>query len=482
MLEGGVVMRLISSVVFLIGALSVGTYAYFPLHTPSQNRLVDIIHIQDRSAPSAGTASADAARKDMERTFSPGSSVFRAIANAFTTNATRQPRQPGRTAPAAATDARPASQTGDAAVAGFEPQNAWRAVIKDNTQDELRAKAKSDDYMERYELARRLQNELSRVGCYRGDVDGDWGPASKRAATAFLRKVNATLPVETPDYILLTLIQGHADKACGVACPTGQGLASDGRCVPSVIVAQGPKQSTLFGRATLGSHRKQQEKRARTDRTRVARAPITASAQRLQSGVTMDEPASADAARAKAAEATSSVVASKGAESTAGKYDGQVIEKLERPSPLPGKMAVGAPPPKPSEVRAPPLTTRALTPEAAAVAHVPSPTRAPAAPLERRQAKISIDDDTLDSASTVPHATFAPPKYGAAPADEHTRSRAAVEGPATVRAAPHRKVHAAAKAHRPRQYRRGGTVRTSIGRVRRGSPQHNLMLSLGGVF
>jgi hypothetical protein len=64
MLEGGVVMRLISSVVFLIGALSVGTYAYFPLHTPSQNRLVDIIHIQDRSAPPAGAPSADAARKD----------------------------------------------------------------------------------------------------------------------------------------------------------------------------------------------------------------------------------------------------------------------------------------------------------------------------------------------------------------------------------------------------------------------------------
>ena len=33
-------MRLIGSLVFLVGALSVGAYAYFPLNTPQQSRLL----------------------------------------------------------------------------------------------------------------------------------------------------------------------------------------------------------------------------------------------------------------------------------------------------------------------------------------------------------------------------------------------------------------------------------------------------------
>jgi hypothetical protein len=92
-------------------------------------------------------------------------------------------------------------------------------------------------------LARELQKELKRVGCYDGEVNGVWTPNTKKSMKAFTERVNASLPIEKPDYILLSLVQSHADKACGKACPTGQGMAEDGRCLPNAILAQAQKKS-----------------------------------------------------------------------------------------------------------------------------------------------------------------------------------------------------------------------------------------------
>lgn len=65
-------------------------------------------------------------------------------------------------------------------------------------------------------LARELQRELQRVGCYDGDISGSWSAPSRRAMKAFTEAVNATLPVDQPDYILLRLVQQHRGRACGV--------------------------------------------------------------------------------------------------------------------------------------------------------------------------------------------------------------------------------------------------------------------------
>ncbi|MGE0768189.1 MAG: peptidoglycan-binding domain-containing protein [Hyphomicrobiaceae bacterium] len=87
-------------------------------------------------------------------------------------------------------------------------------------------------------LAESIQKELKRVGCYAGTVDGDWGPDTRRAMQAFNDRVNATLPTAHPDYILLTLLQGHAAKACGAACPPGQDLSGGGKCLPRSVIAE----------------------------------------------------------------------------------------------------------------------------------------------------------------------------------------------------------------------------------------------------
>jgi hypothetical protein len=63
-------------------------------------------------------------------------------------------------------------------------------------------------------LARQLQSELKRAGCYDGEISGVWTPRTREAMKAFTTRVNATLPVDKPDQILLALVQGHQGVAC----------------------------------------------------------------------------------------------------------------------------------------------------------------------------------------------------------------------------------------------------------------------------
>ena len=91
---------------------------------------------------------------------------------------------------------------------------------------------------DRASLARELQRELKRVGCYDGEINATWTTSTRRAMKAFTDRVNATLPVEEPDYILLALVQGHHDRACGKPCPAGQSLSEAGRCLSDAILAR----------------------------------------------------------------------------------------------------------------------------------------------------------------------------------------------------------------------------------------------------
>ena len=81
------------------------------------------------------------------------------------------------------------------------------------------AETRPRDAAGRWKLARDLQRELRRVGCYDGRIEGSWGPGSRRAMAGFVAKMNASLPVEEPDYILLSLLRGQRAQVCGLAVP-----------------------------------------------------------------------------------------------------------------------------------------------------------------------------------------------------------------------------------------------------------------------
>jgi len=94
---------------------------------------------------------------------------------------------------------------------------------------------------DRASLARELQRELKRVGCYGGEVNGVWTTSSRMAMKAFTDRANATLPIDQPDYILLSLVKGHKGQACGTECPTGQTAAEAGACTPNAVNANAGK-------------------------------------------------------------------------------------------------------------------------------------------------------------------------------------------------------------------------------------------------
>lgn len=93
------------------------------------------------------------------------------------------------------------------------------------------------------DLARRLQVELRRVGCLRAGADGVWGHASKRAMQRFADKIDASLPTDRPDAVLLMLVETYEDRACGAPCATGEQPDGRGRCQARTEVAAVARQT-----------------------------------------------------------------------------------------------------------------------------------------------------------------------------------------------------------------------------------------------
>jgi hypothetical protein len=180
----------------------------------------------------------------------------------------------------------------------------------------------ASDAETRFELARDLQRELKRVGCYQGEVTGAWTPAAKAAMAAFMDRVNATLPTGEPDYILLTLVQGHSGIACGIECPSGQVSAGGGRCVPRAVVAQDSKKSKRLEERRLA------EARLAADR-RSSSLASTSSDRRLAKSQTV----------AAAGPEKLPWLDNNGQPNATSTTAAQPL----RPEPLPGRMAIGGP-------------------------------------------------------------------------------------------------------------------------------------------
>jgi hypothetical protein len=87
-------------------------------------------------------------------------------------------------------------------------------------------------------LVRALQRELKRTGCYHGPVSGEWTRESRKAMQALTVRLNAELPVEAPDAVLLALVEGQPENICSASCPSGEGLGGDGRCLPTALLAK----------------------------------------------------------------------------------------------------------------------------------------------------------------------------------------------------------------------------------------------------
>jgi hypothetical protein len=119
--------------------------------------------------------------------------------------------------------------------------------------------SKSKDGATRFELTRDLQRGLKKAGCYGGEINGRWTNSTKAAMAAFMTRVNATLPAEKPDYVLLSLVEAHDGAVCTAECPSGQARGKSGQCIPQAVIAR-VEQAPERRRSTLTVASKQTAK------------------------------------------------------------------------------------------------------------------------------------------------------------------------------------------------------------------------------
>lgn len=227
-------MRSLGGLVLLAG-VGVGLFVYLP--TPVDRNLsldhASRVSVHSESRPLAPRIEATV-EPETSRTFSPHVSLASLV-----------PAQPPQ--PAASTPAQ--SQSSDPR---FDPASGWQTVVSaSGVALSSSVPLTPTDPDSRYKLITEIQQQLKRLGCYDGRIDGSWGAGSKEAMHAFTERVNAELPLDEPDYLLLTLLQAHNVRVCG-ECPPGLAFAADGRCVAQPTLAQSRPGDSLQQNAGSG--------------------------------------------------------------------------------------------------------------------------------------------------------------------------------------------------------------------------------------
>lgn len=98
----------------------------------------------------------------------------------------------------------------------------------------------------RYKLVVDIQQQLKRVGCYWGRVNGAWNATTREAMREFTTRANAALPVEKPDYLLLTLLKSHNGRSCGAPEATVATAAAPAEVLPWKANGTNPTAKRLF--------------------------------------------------------------------------------------------------------------------------------------------------------------------------------------------------------------------------------------------
>ena len=80
------------------------------------------------------------------------------------------------------------------------------------------------------EIARLMQTELARVGCYNGSINGDWNTASRRAVDAFNKNASAKIDSRSASLEGVDAVRDKQSRVCPLECDSGF-KAQDNRCV-----------------------------------------------------------------------------------------------------------------------------------------------------------------------------------------------------------------------------------------------------------
>ena len=115
------------------------------------------------------------------------------------------------------------------------------------------------DVEARRALARDLEAELVRLGCYKGPADGQWPVEAKRALETFTARFNAQRTSDEPDGALLSLARNQRDGSCI------EGVAVQDASIEAPKAGETPA-ATIPGRMGLGAASSETEPQPATPR------------------------------------------------------------------------------------------------------------------------------------------------------------------------------------------------------------------------
>ncbi|HLZ02508.1 MAG TPA: caspase family protein [Bradyrhizobium sp.] len=87
------------------------------------------------------------------------------------------------------------------------------------------------------EITKSVQSELRRVGCYAGNVDGDWDNASQRSLSLFNRNAGLKLDVKMVSADTLDAIKQKTSRVCPLVCQ--HGFKANGDHCSRIVCAEG---------------------------------------------------------------------------------------------------------------------------------------------------------------------------------------------------------------------------------------------------
>ena len=186
----------------LLAGVGVGLFVYFPApvdHDPSLEQAKRVVadRIATREARKTSIISRDTpAASSRLASFSPASPL------------TVPPR---KSRVAAAPIAPPL-----AVATKVEPVPSWQThVVPAAAVGGPSGSLAPTDAESHYKLVVDIQQQLKRVGCYWGRTNGAWNNSTREAMHSFTANTNAALPVDKPDYLLLSLLKSHNGRSCG---------------------------------------------------------------------------------------------------------------------------------------------------------------------------------------------------------------------------------------------------------------------------
>jgi chemotaxis protein histidine kinase CheA len=77
------------------------------------------------------------------------------------------------------------------------------------------------------DLARLIQSELTRVGCFAGSIDGKWGAASRRSLDMFNKRAGTKFDVKLASIDMLNAIRERTSRICPLICEHGYKASDD---------------------------------------------------------------------------------------------------------------------------------------------------------------------------------------------------------------------------------------------------------------